>query len=97
MIEILFVSCNINQFYLKVVSAIMGLLQNIACHVQFAMNQTCFGQPVANSVFGFLVTSCNLNSIKNFKVNGVILPSGGSCVCQTEDYLYGFINEATAS
>jgi Fe-S oxidoreductase len=47
----LFLPCYIDQFYSQVAIAVLQLLEKRQCEVIFPMNQTCCGQPMANSGF----------------------------------------------
>ena len=45
----LFIPCYIDQFYPQVGIATLQLLEKSGCTVSFPLNQTCCGQPMANS------------------------------------------------
>jgi L-lactate dehydrogenase complex protein LldE len=81
----LFVPCYIDQFYPQVAVATLQLLEKMGCEVGFPLNQTCCGQPMANS-------GCEKDSIasaklfiENFKEFDYIVGAGPSCV--------GFVKE----
>ena len=83
----LFIPCYIDQFYPDVAIATMQLLEKLNCEVWFPPNQTCCGQPMANSGFASLTTGCNNNFIKNFSgVDYIVCPSG-SCVLHIKEHL----------
>ncbi len=50
----LFIPCYIDQFYPKVGIATLQLLEKFGCDVVFPLNQSCCGQPMANSGFASL-------------------------------------------
>ena len=45
----LFIPCYIDQFFPHVGIATLELLQKLGCEVVYPMEQTCCGQPMANS------------------------------------------------
>jgi L-lactate dehydrogenase complex protein LldE len=84
----LFVPCYIDQFYPQVAIATMELLEKLGCTVVFPLNQTCCGQPMANSGFASLSKGCDKNFVKNFSnVDYIVCPSG-SCVLHIKEHLH---------
>lgn len=84
----LFVPCYIDQFYPNVAIATMEVLQKLGCQVVFPLNQTCCGQPMANSGFSKLSDGCNKNFVANFyNVDYIVSPSG-SCVLHIKEHLH---------
>lgn len=90
----LFIPCYIDQFYPKVGIATLELLQKYGCEVVFPLNQTCCGQPMANS-------GCEVDSIgaaklfvENFKDCEYIVGPAASCVYFVKKHYY--ILEQTA-
>ncbi|MDX2190111.1 MAG: (Fe-S)-binding protein [Bacteroidota bacterium] len=76
----LFIPCYIDQFYPQVGIATLELLQKYGCEVGYPLNQTCCGQPMANS-------GCESDSIEtaklfvqNFKEYDYIVGPAASCV-----------------
>ena len=47
----LFIPCYVNQFYPQVAIATLELLEKLGVEVSYPANQTCCGQPMANSGF----------------------------------------------
>jgi L-lactate dehydrogenase complex protein LldE len=83
----LFIPCYIDQFYPQVAIATMQLLQRLHCEVIFPLNQTCCGQPMANSGFNSMTKGCNKNFVANFgDVDFIVAPSG-SCVLHIKEHL----------
>ena len=62
----LFIPCYIDQFYPQVGISTLQLLEKLGCEVVFPLQQTCCGQPMANSGFANLSTGCDKNFVKNF-------------------------------
>lgn len=75
----LFIPCYIDQFYPDVAKATYQLLKKVGCEVHYPMNQTCCGQPMANSDFSDLTIGCDVNFVKNFKGFDYIVCPSGSC------------------
>jgi L-lactate dehydrogenase complex protein LldE len=63
----LFIPCYIDQFYPQVGIATLQLLEKLGCNVSFPLNQTCCGQPMANSGFAALSKNCDKNFVSNFR------------------------------
>ncbi len=84
----LFVPCYIDQFYPAVAVATLQLLERAGCTVVFPFNQTCCGQPMANSGFASLTHGCNQNFIKAFTGVDYIVAPSGSCVLHIKEHLH---------
>lgn len=83
----LFVPCYIDQFYPKVAVATVELLERLNCEVIFPLNQTCCGQPMANSGFAGLANGCNKNFVENFSNFDYVVSPSGSCVLHIKEHL----------
>lgn len=83
----LFVPCYIDQFYPNVAIATYQLLKKLGCEVSYPMDQTCCGQPMANSGFSDLTKGCDINFVKNFKTFDYIVAPSGSCVLHIKEHL----------
>jgi L-lactate dehydrogenase complex protein LldE len=55
----LFIPCYVDQFYPRVAIASLQLLEKLGCEVEYPLQQTCCGQPMANSGFEHLTKGCN--------------------------------------
>ena len=62
----LFIPCYVNQFYPQVAIATLELLEKYNCKVGYPLNQTCCGQPMANSGYEKMAQSCNELFTDNF-------------------------------
>ena len=89
----LFIPCYVDQFYPKVGIATYELLQKLGCDVRFPMNQTCCGQPMANSGYEHLTKGCDSNFIANFTEFDYIVCPSGSCVLHVKEHLQDENNE----
>jgi L-lactate dehydrogenase complex protein LldE len=93
----LFIPCYVDQFYPEVGVATLELLEKHDVQVVFPMNQTCCGQPMANSGFEHLTHGCNHLFIKNFRDVDYIVSPSGSCVLHIKDHLHDEKNEDEAT
>lgn len=83
----LFIPCYIDQFYPNVGIATLQLLEKLGCEVTFPLEQTCCGQPMANSGFASLSKGCDTNFVKNFTGFDYIVAPSGSCVLHVKEHL----------
>ncbi|MEO6730325.1 MAG: (Fe-S)-binding protein [Ferruginibacter sp.] len=84
----LFIPCYIDQFYPQVAIATMQLLEKFGCDVVFPLNQTCCGQPMANSGYASLDEGCDKNFVRNFGDVDYIVSPSGSCVLHVKEHLH---------
>lgn len=84
----LFIPCYIDQFYPQVGIATLELLEKQGCEVVFPPEQTCCGQPMANSGFEHLTKGCNDLFIKNFEAFDYIVAPSGSCVLHIKEHIH---------
>lgn len=90
----LFIPCFIDQFYPQVGIATLQLLEKCGAEVSFPLNQTCCGQPMANSGFASLSAGCDKNFIANFSGFDYIVSPSGSCVLHIKEHLKSETNAA---
>ncbi len=84
----LFIPCYIDQFYPNVGIASLQLLEKLGCEVSFPLEQTCCGQPMANSGFASISKGCDANFVKNFSGFDYIVAPSGSCVLHVKEHLH---------
>jgi len=84
----LFIPCYIDQFYPQVAVATLQLLEKLGCEIVFPLNQTCCGQPMANSGFAALSKGCDKNFVDNFGEADYIVSPSGSCVLHVKEHLH---------
>ncbi|MHA8053190.1 (Fe-S)-binding protein [Aquirufa sp. Wall-65K1] len=82
----LFVPCYIDQFYPQVAIASLELLEKLGCEVVVPVNQTCCGQPMANSGFANITGGCDTNFSDNFSGFDYIVGPSGSCVLHLKEH-----------
>lgn len=93
----LFIPCYIDQFYPQVGIATLQLLEKFGCYVSFPLNQTCCGQPMANSGFAALSKGCGKNFVANFMGFDYIVAPSGSCVLHIKEHLKDETHQAEAT
>ncbi|CAN5899126.1 hypothetical protein BH24BAC1_BH24BAC1_34400 [soil metagenome] len=84
----LFLPCYVDQFYPQVGVATLRLLQSLGVDVDYPLDQTCCGQPMANSGFEKLAQPCNENFVRNFRGYDYIVGPSGSCVLHVKEHLH---------
>jgi len=82
----LFIPCYVDQFYPQVGIATLELLEKFGCEVVYPPNQTCCGQPMANSGFEHLTGDCTALFTKNFAGFDYIVSPSGSCVLHIKEH-----------
>jgi L-lactate dehydrogenase complex protein LldE len=93
----LFIPCYVDQFYPQVGIATLQLLEKFGCEVVYPPDQTCCGQPMANSGFEHLTGSCNDLFIKNFAEFDYIVGPSGSCVLHIKEHLHAGAGDSGAA
>ena len=83
----LFIPCYVDQFYPQVGIATLELLEKLGCKVSFPLNQTCCGQPMANSGFEQLTKDCNRLFFDSFAEFDYVVAPSGSCVLHIKEHL----------
>lgn len=83
----LFIPCYVDQFYPKVGIATLELLEKLGCNVVFPLNQTCCGQPMANSGFEHLTQPCNTLFYNSFSDCDYVVSPSGSCVLHIKEHM----------
>ncbi|HEX8038974.1 MAG TPA: (Fe-S)-binding protein [Chryseosolibacter sp.] len=93
----LFVPCYVNQFYPGAAIATLQLLEKLGVEVVYPAEQTCCGQPMANSGFQHLTSGCEDLFIKNFSgpFDYIVAPSA-SCVLHVKEHLHSETEPAKA-
>lgn len=76
----LFVPCYIDQFYPQVAVATLQLLERLSVEVGYPLNQTCCGQPMANSGMESEALPAMKLFVQHFSDYDYIVAPSGSCV-----------------
>ncbi|MCU0356330.1 MAG: (Fe-S)-binding protein [Cyclobacteriaceae bacterium] len=92
----LFIPCYIDQFYPQVGIATLELLEKQGLRVSYPLEQTCCGQPMANSGFEHLTADCSKNFIRNFERFDYIVCPSGSCALHIKEHVHDDQSEEKA-
>lgn len=84
----MFIPCYVDLFYPNAAIATLQLLEKLGITVFYPKNQTCCGQPMANSGFEHISNGCNDLFVKNFSEFDYIVCPSGSCVLHIKHHLY---------
>ena len=76
----LFIPCYVNQFYPQVAIATLELLEKQGLNVTYPIDQTCCGQPLANSGFEKMAAATYTHFVETFSPFDYIVAPSGSCV-----------------
>ncbi|SDL50250.1 L-lactate dehydrogenase complex protein LldE [Catalinimonas alkaloidigena] len=85
----LFVPCYVDQFYPQVAIATLELLEKLGCTVHVPQNQTCCGQPMANSGCEMYTPPVEQLFVENFKDYDYIVAPSGSCALHVKEHFHG--------
>ena len=83
----LFVPCYIDQFYPRVARAALTLLERLGCRVEVPPDQTCCGQPLANTGFAREARPVMAHFVRVFAPYDYIVAPSGSCVFHVRHHL----------
>ncbi len=84
----LFIPCYVDQFYPQVAIATLQLLEKLGCNVSYPLQQTCCGQPMANSGFEDKSKACNELFVQNFSGYDYVVSPSGSCTLHIKEHLH---------
>ncbi len=89
----LFIPCFMNELYPKSCMATYKLLEQLKFDVEYPLNQTCCGQPMANSGCAKSVKDLAIQFVNNFKKYDYIVAPSGSCVTMVKEHYKEFFDE----
>ena len=81
----LFIPCYIDQFYPQVGVSTLQLLKKLGVNIEVPANQTCCGQPLANSGLEKETRKLSSHFIQLFSAYDAIVSPGGSCVLHIKE------------
>jgi L-lactate dehydrogenase complex protein LldE len=93
----LFIPCYVDQFYPNAAIATLELLEKLGVEVGYPAQQTCCGQPMANSGYEHLTGGCNDLFVDNFADFDYIVSPSGSCALHIKEHLHSHDNEQAAT
>lgn len=83
----LFIPCYIDQFYPSAAIATLSLLEKYGQEVIYPSEQTCCGQPMANSGYACFGKEVDALFLKNFEDCDVIVSPSGSCTLHAREHI----------
>jgi L-lactate dehydrogenase complex protein LldE len=82
----LFIPCYIDQFYPDVGLATVEVLERYGCQCEYPVDQTCCGQPMANSGCAHQVAPLARLFVKLFHQYDYVVSPSGSCVSMIRNH-----------
>jgi len=82
----LFVPCYVDAFFPEVGIATLQLLERFGCEVDYPLDQTCCGQPMANSGCQADAAGAEALFVRNFAGFDHIVAPSGSCVHHVREH-----------
>ncbi len=92
----LFIPCYIDQLYPDVAMATLELLELAGCRVEYPFEQTCCGQPMANTGCLDQAKPLAQRFIEIFKKYDYIVCPSGSCTSMVVNHYHELINDEHA-
>ncbi len=89
----LFIPCFMNELYPKSCMATLKLLEKVGLDVEYPMDQTCCGQPMANSGCSKDMKDLAYQFVENFKSYDYIVAPSGSCVTMVKEHYEPFFED----
>ncbi|CAA2158233.1 Lactate utilization protein A [Methylobacterium brachiatum] len=83
----LFVPCYVDAFEPEVGIATLELLERFGCTVEYPFDQTCCGQPMANTGCHAEAAATEALFVQNFSGFDYVVAPSGSCVHQVREHL----------
>lgn len=89
----LFIPCFMNELYPNSCMATLKLLKKFDLDVDYPMEQTCCGQPMANSGCSKDMKSLAYKFVETFKEYDYIVAPSGSCVTMVKEHYEPFFDD----
>jgi len=83
----LFIPCYVDAFFPEVGIATLELLERVGVEVDYPLDQTCCGQPMANSGCHDDATAAEALFVRNFTGYDYIVTPSGSCTHHVREHL----------
>jgi len=83
----LFIPCYVDAFFPEVGIATLELLERFGCEVDYPLDQTCCGQPMANSGCEQDARATEALFVRNFARHDFIVTPSGSCAHHVRNHL----------
>jgi L-lactate dehydrogenase complex protein LldE len=88
----LFIPCFMNELYPDICKATYKILKNLNLEIEYPLEQTCCGQPMANSGCSKDIETLAKNFVKTFKKYDYIVAPSGSCVSMVKEHYAPFFD-----
>ena len=88
----LFIPCFMNELYPDICKATYKILKQQGLNIDYPLNQTCCGQPMANSGCSKDVETLAKQFVKTFKDYDYIVAPSGSCVSMVKEHYASFFD-----
>ena len=88
----LFIPCFMNELYPNICKATYKLIKNQGLQIEYPLNQTCCGQPMANSGCSKDVKKLAIEFVNTFKDFDYIVAPSGSCVSMVKEHYAEFFD-----
>jgi L-lactate dehydrogenase complex protein LldE len=92
----LFVPCYVDAFFPEVAIATLELLEKLGCEVHYPLDQTCCGQPLANSGCESEAAGAEALFVRNFAGFDHVVAPSGSCVHHVREH-FGAADDGDAA
>lgn len=89
----LFIPCFMNELYPEASMATLKLLEKLNLDVEYPLEQTCCGQPMANSGCSSDTKKLALRFVNTFKDYDYIVAPSGSCVTMVKEHYEPFFED----
>lgn len=89
----LFIPCFVNELYPNSAVSTLKLLKKLSMNVEYPTDQTCCGQPMANSGCSKDMKNLAFRFVEIFKKYDYIVAPTGSCVTMVKDHYKAFFDE----
>jgi len=88
----LFIPCFMNELYPDICKSTYKILKQQGLDIEYPLNQTCCGQPIANSGCSKDVETLAKQFVKIFKDYDYIVAPSGSCVSMVKEHYAPFFD-----
>ena len=89
----LFIPCFMNELYPESCMATLKLLEKLNLDVEYPIEQTCCGQPMANSGCSSDIANLAKRFVNTFKKYDYIVAPSGSCVTMVKEHYAPFFDD----
>lgn len=89
----LFIPCYVDQLFPQVGVATLKLLRRLGCEVDFPLQQTCCGQPMANTGVASAAAGLARDYLRIFEPYEYIVCPSGSCVSMVRHHYADVLDE----